>query len=426
MQGVNFLLPAAILPFLIRYLGPADYGLFNLSQTWVIYFSVIIAYGFDLTATKEVAGGSKSVNELSYIYSRVFFSKLLLFALSLVVFCLIVFLNGKYRVDALIYLVMFLWSLNQLFFPSFLYLGLEKQTVVTSFYIISRAGAFLIVLLFIYLKYSVLSLVMAYSLPQALTGIIYHVVTLRKQGLKLSVIPLKELVQYLKKSFVLFLSTIAGTITISVSVILISFFSTQEAVGYFSVASKLVSLIYGLILFPFQIVFFPIIVKRIKASYPSGIKYFVKLVGLSFVLMAVACLTIYFSAPVLIKLFVGHHFDTSIDSLRIVCFVPFFALINMLFGLLFIALERRMTYTLFQIMSMVICFTLNIILIPFHNIVGSSFAWLIAEMCGFVGFVTVFIKKDFFKVYSQQTLHLRPGKAISFYGSKIYRKRKIS
>lgn len=426
MQGVNFLLPALTLPFLIRYLGPRDYGLFNLSQTWAIYFSVIIAYGFDLTATKEVAASNKSEAELNSVYSRVFYSKLLLFGLSATVFTLIIFFYGSYRADAHIYLLMFLWTLNQLFFPGFLYQGLEKQAVVTSFYIISRAGSFLIVLLFIYFKFSLLSLVLAYSLPQAFTGFIYHLLTVKRYQIKLERPALFKIIKYLKDSFVLFLSTIAGTITVSVSIILIGFFSTREAVGYFSVASKLVSLIYGMVLFPFQIVFFPIIIKTIKESYLLGLKYFVKLIGFAFLLMVVCCFTIYFSAPLIIKMFVGSGFDASIDCLRIVCFVPLFALINMLFGLLFIALERRGTYTLFQCIGMLICLVLNIILIPPHNIIGSSFAWLVAEICGFVCYLSVFIKNDLFKIYSRELLNMQISRSISFYGSKIYRKRKVS
>jgi O-antigen/teichoic acid export membrane protein len=278
----------------------------------------------------------------------------------------------------------------------------------------------------VYFKCSLLVLVLAYSIPQGIAGIISHFQTTKRFGIKLHAVPFFEILKYLKSSFVLFLSTIAGTITITLSVILLGFLSTEESVGYFAVASKLVSVMYGIVLFPFQIVFFPIIVRNVKKSYDSGIRYFVKVLMGSLTIMGLCCGIIYLYSPLIIKAFGGNNFEPSIECLKIVCFIPFLALADTLFGFLLVALNKSLTYTTFLLIGTAICFLLNLIFIPSLGAVGASLAWLFAEFGSFLCFSISFLKKDFSAVYGLNAVRLKTINIFSYYGSKISSKRKVS
>src|SRR5579863_9288077 len=58
LQGLNYLLPALILPYLIRELGIEKYGLIAFAQSFAQYFTPFTDYGFNFSATRRIAQSS--------------------------------------------------------------------------------------------------------------------------------------------------------------------------------------------------------------------------------------------------------------------------------------------------------------------------------------------------------------------------------
>ena len=55
LQGVNYLVPILLLPYLVRVLGVGQYGLVAFSQAIAQYFIIATDYGFNFSATKQIA-----------------------------------------------------------------------------------------------------------------------------------------------------------------------------------------------------------------------------------------------------------------------------------------------------------------------------------------------------------------------------------
>ncbi|MEI9956356.1 MAG: oligosaccharide flippase family protein [Ferruginibacter sp.] len=55
--------PLLALPYLLRILGLSGFGVFTLIQTGILYFDLLIAFGFNLTATQRIAKASNDIEE---------------------------------------------------------------------------------------------------------------------------------------------------------------------------------------------------------------------------------------------------------------------------------------------------------------------------------------------------------------------------
>ncbi len=55
LQGLNYLIPLAVLPYLVRVLGMEAYGLVAVAQSFAQYFNILTDYGFNFSATRSIA-----------------------------------------------------------------------------------------------------------------------------------------------------------------------------------------------------------------------------------------------------------------------------------------------------------------------------------------------------------------------------------
>ncbi|MDD5501710.1 MAG: oligosaccharide flippase family protein, partial [Candidatus Omnitrophica bacterium] len=76
LQGVNYLLPLAVLPYLIRVIGIGKFGLIAFAQSLIQYFLIITDYGFSLSATRKISISKDSPEQTSAIFSSVMTVKL--------------------------------------------------------------------------------------------------------------------------------------------------------------------------------------------------------------------------------------------------------------------------------------------------------------------------------------------------------------
>src|SRR5438270_13751596 len=78
VQISGYVLPLVTLPFLTRVLGPANFGLTALGTALVLYFAVIVEWGFAITGTRQIAIAQDDPGQISKTYSTIMACKLLL------------------------------------------------------------------------------------------------------------------------------------------------------------------------------------------------------------------------------------------------------------------------------------------------------------------------------------------------------------
>lgn len=81
----NQLLSLAIVPYESRILGPSAYGMLGVATTIMVYFQLVIDFGFLLSGTQDVSLHREDKPYLCKIFSAITCGKLMLTAFSAVV-----------------------------------------------------------------------------------------------------------------------------------------------------------------------------------------------------------------------------------------------------------------------------------------------------------------------------------------------------
>ncbi|MFZ0021996.1 oligosaccharide flippase family protein, partial [Acinetobacter sp.] len=131
LKLVNAVLPFITLPYLIKVLGFQQYGAIVLALSLITYFQAVTDYGFNLSATREIAQHRHSNKQLSYIYSKTMISKIILLIFSLFCLCGLILCIPQFRADFLIYSLMCLILIGQTLFPEWFFRGVEQMRYIT-------------------------------------------------------------------------------------------------------------------------------------------------------------------------------------------------------------------------------------------------------------------------------------------------------
>ena len=266
LQALNYGLPLLILPFLLRILGPSNYGLLSFSMAVTAYFLIVIDYGFNLSATRQISINRESLDRISEISISIIYVKLILIVASFVALNIIVFSFEKFKNDWLLYYFSFISVVLQSLFPVWLFQGLELMKYIALIQLFSKFLFASSILIFISNEKDYLLVPLCTSFGNIIAILLSLYVIRGKINLK-KIKPSYKLINYqLKDGLHVFLSTVAASMyTLSCPVIL-GLVSTNAIVGFYSAADKLIQGARGVYI-PFSQAFYPFITKKLVVYY---------------------------------------------------------------------------------------------------------------------------------------------------------------
>ena len=97
IQFAGYVIPLATLPYLARVLRPQGFGLLLFAQSFALWASITIEYGFNLSATREVAQNRNDREALARIASGVLGAKLILLSGFAAIAFVSAFAAGSFR-----------------------------------------------------------------------------------------------------------------------------------------------------------------------------------------------------------------------------------------------------------------------------------------------------------------------------------------
>jgi polysaccharide transporter, PST family len=380
LQGVNYLLPLVVLPYLVRVLGPERFGLLSFAQAFMLYFVMLTDYGFNLTATKKIARNKDQPHIVSKVCSNVLTIKLSMLLLGFVLLLGIVFGFSKFSQDWKLYLVSYLMVVGNALFPLWYFHGLEQMRLITIANVIGKAITAIGIFTLVRHQDEIVLAALLQSLSFVLIGVIGLGAMLYFGKMRINIPSYREIREEIVEGWDIFLSTAAVSFYTASNAFFLGIFSTNTAVGYFSAADKIVKAINGLTTPIFQSLYPHLNALFVKSQHQA--KLFLQKVtrgiGLGTLLLSF-CAFVF--APLAVRLIFGNNFEPTINVLRWMSPLPFLVGINTVFGMLtMITFGMNRLLTRIVIVAGFFNFILVIFLIRYYDAVGAAIAVTLTEV----------------------------------------------
>lgn len=237
----TYILNFIIVPYQTRILEPEKYGLIGVATAIMVYFQLIIDFGFLLSATAEVSENRHDKNKLSKILSSVTIIKIGLSLISFVILITLCFAIEQWKDNVLLFSLYFCATFINSLIPDYLYRGIEQMGAITVRTVLIKL--FFTLSVFIFVKkssdYMLIPIIQIVGNIIALFAVYTHLIF--KLKIKFVYCSIAEVIGRLKCSAAFFLSRIATTIYTTANTIIIDLVSGGGATAYYSSADKLIS-----------------------------------------------------------------------------------------------------------------------------------------------------------------------------------------
>lgn len=404
IQGLNYLVPLLLMPYVVRRLGPEYYGLVSFSQSFILYFTLIINYGFDLSATREVAKATGDPQKQAEIFNEIFNTKLYLFILTFVIIIICLIFSSKLSSHSELHLVSYSSVIGTLLFPMWYFQGINKLKIATFFNFIFKSLLVISVFLLVKNKEDYLIYNVFFSVSQILLGISSFYYLIQKNSIKIKLLSFDKIKRQIYSGFHVFISMLVINIYTTTNIVFLGFLSTESATGYFSGASKIVTALFSILLMPLSALLYPKIAQYLKLDKEKGIEILRLTIWISTILGIFISISLYlFSHFIIITMF-GDSFKLAITTLKILSLLPFLIIVNSAFtiqGLL--NFNKDKIFLSITSIGALLSIVFNFLLIPYFNQNGPAITWVVTEI-----FITIsaffYLKKTIGTVYDIQLL----------------------
>lgn len=311
-------LPFITLPYVIKTIGTEKYGEVVFAQSVISYFIIIINYGLNISAVKDISVNRENSVKLNEILSSVLLIKLILLLLMIVILIFSLAYLPILKENKILFIYAFLACIAEVLFPIWYYIGIEKMKYLTLIQVSSIL--FYNIFIFIIVKtdkdYPYVALL--YSLSNILSALISFYILFIKDKRRFVLPPLEGILRYFYESTPFFISRISDVFNSNIAKILSGIFFNMHLVAAFELAQKMASVA----VIPISMLnrsLYPNIAKNLNRE--TAMNFFYIVLGVSFCVS----LSVFFISPFIIQYFSGNQLNESVIILRILCLFTFCA-----------------------------------------------------------------------------------------------------
>ena len=355
LNAVNIVLQLVTLPYILGVVGKANYGIYAYVFMVIQYIILFSTYGFNYSATKQISQLRDDNSAVTRIYNAVIGCKTVI-ALVLV---LAVVACSRWVFEESIGFEMFLLGtgmiLGDIMNPVWLFQGMEKMKYMT---LVNSTSKILFTVLVFFVVRSVddfYLLILLNSCGYLLAGILSLVLARKQFKVRIALPGVRDMIAQFKDGGAMFGSTFGMNLYRNAHVLILKHLASNEAVGLFSAAEKVIHGFQSVIQ-PAAQALFPHVSLRFKGRSVKENVALMKKVMLPFVGFAfVAALFVYIFAPWISDVLCGTEFRECVPLIRIMSLVIIFGEVNCIAGIVGLVNMDRQNYFFRSVLIAGVC-----------------------------------------------------------------------
>ncbi|MFA4854662.1 MAG: flippase [Candidatus Omnitrophota bacterium] len=384
LQGMNYILPLAVLPYLIRVIGIEKFGLIAFAQSLVQYFMILTDYGFSLSATREISLLGEHKEKASAIFSSVMTVKLILAGISFLALCAILYFVPKFRNDWPVYILSFGAVIGNTLFPVWFFQGKEKMSYITVINVIAGITYALLIFVLIKSPQDYLLVPLLNSLLFLISGVWGLYIAFKKFKLEFILQSYTGIKNELKTGWDIFISVVSVNAYTTTRVFAVGLLTNNLLTGYYSLAERIANVIQSFPMNSFSQAVFPRIsnVFAKNRQRATAIMYRIQDgITLGFVISLPIAFLI---APWIIKFACGSAYTEVVLTLRLLLAAVFFVGANAFKVQFLLVCGKADLYAKIHIAAAIIGLPLIFILIYMYSYVGAAMSTVLTEAGVFI------------------------------------------
>ena len=333
LNALNVLLPLVTLPYILHTVGKANYGVYSYVYVVLQYVILFSTYGFNFSATKQIAQCRDDVQAVSRIYNAVIACKGIIAVLLSALLLLFSRLVFKDDVGVLMFFYGLGMVVGDIFTPVWLFQGMEKMKYMT---IVNASSKILFtILIFIVVRASddYYLLILLNSFGYMLAGLLSLVLVRFQFNIRFHRSTLNDIITQFKDGSAVFGSTFGMNLYRNANVIILKQFVSDDLVGIYSAAEKVIKGFQSIIS-PAAQALFPHLSHRFKGESVKDNTRLLRKISLPFTaVVVVVTIGVYLFAPLISEILCGSEFVATVPLIRIMTLVILFGEINYLVGI---------------------------------------------------------------------------------------------
>ena len=364
LQVAGYVFPLITMPYLARVIGVEGFGKIAFAAAVMVWIQTIADWGFNFTATRDVAQNRGNQQKVSEIFSNVLWARcILMFIAATGLFLLTTFIP-LFNENKEVLWVSFLMVPGHILFPDWFFQAMERMKYITVLNLLSKLLFTIAIFIFIKDKDDYMLQPLFTSLGFVVSGIIALYYILFKWGIKLKKPSCKAVFETIKRSTDVFLNNLMPNLYNSFSTVLLGFYGGEVANGKLDAGTKFIHIASNFT----QVLsrtFFPFLSRKLDKHY-----IFARInITISFCISAL----LFLFAPLIIKIFFTEEFYDSIMVLRITSFSIFFISLSNVYGTnyMIIAGHERQLRNITATAS-IIGFAISFPLIYYYSFIGAA------------------------------------------------------
>lgn len=312
LQIASYAFPLITMPYLAKTIGADGFGKVAFAAAIIVWFTTIADWGFNFTATRDVARNRDNKEKVSEIFSNVFWARILLMFVSFIALSILVYCIPKFRENADVIFATFLLIPGHIMFPDWFFQAIEKMKYITILNLLSKTVFTIAVFIFVKEESDYVVQPLLTSCGFLISGLIAMYYILVKWKYKLKKPSIKSITITIKGSTDIFVNNIMPNFWNSFSTILLGFIWGETANGIYEAAHKIFNIGYNIML-NLSRTFYPFLSRNINKH-----NIYTKV---SFTFSIIISSLLFIFAPILIDFFFTKEFEAATKVLRIISLI---------------------------------------------------------------------------------------------------------